>query len=124
MRLVARTQTFTWSIQHSLCSLECAFLLSKWLEALALPNPQPEVTDDERRICWLVKIMLDETEYGVRCDDNQALQSPNMLKQLSAGVLRVWAQIFKGAQTWAIVDIIGTALNVYADMLDDSLHMS
>lgn len=120
IRLVARTQTFTWSIQHSLCSLECAFLLCKWLEALALPDPQPEVTDDEKRICWLVKIMLDETEYGVCCDDEQALQSPTMLRQLSAGVLRVWAQIFKGAQTWAIVDIIGTALNTYADMLDNS----
>jgi hypothetical protein len=120
IRLVARTQTFTWSIQHSLCSLECAFLLCKWLEALALPNPQPEVTDDEKRICWLVKTMLDETEYGVYCDDEQALQSPTMLRQLSAGVLRVWAQIFKGAQTWAIVDIIGTALNTYADMLDNS----
>ena len=26
---VARTQTFSWSIQHSLCNLECAFLLSE-----------------------------------------------------------------------------------------------
>jgi hypothetical protein len=26
---VARTQTTSWSIQHSLCNLECAFLLSK-----------------------------------------------------------------------------------------------
>ncbi|KAL1985794.1 hypothetical protein VTN96DRAFT_7416 [Rasamsonia emersonii] len=118
IRLVARTQTFTWSIQHSLCSLECAFLLCKWLEALALPDPQPEVSEDERRICWLVKTMLDETEYGVKCEDERSLQAPGTLKQLSAGVLRVWAQIFKGAQTWAIVDIIGTALNIYADMLD------
>lgn len=29
IRLVARTQTFIWSIQHSLCSLECAFLLKQ-----------------------------------------------------------------------------------------------
>jgi hypothetical protein len=27
---VARTQTFSWSVQHSLCNLECAFLLSKF----------------------------------------------------------------------------------------------
>jgi hypothetical protein len=129
IRLVARTQTFTWSIQHSLCSLECAFLLCKWLEALALPDPQPEVSDDERRICWLVKTMLDETEYGVSCegggedgDDRSLFRTPNTLKQLSAGVLRVWAQIFKGAQTWAIVDIIGSALNIYADMLDGTYY--
>jgi len=29
INFVARTQTFSWSIQHSLCNLECAFLLSK-----------------------------------------------------------------------------------------------
>uniref|UniRef100_A0A093UME3 Regulatory protein GAL4 n=2 Tax=Talaromyces marneffei PM1 TaxID=1077442 RepID=A0A093UME3_TALMA len=120
IRLVARTQSFTWSIQHSICSLECAFLLCKWLEALALANPETEISDDEKRICWLVKTMLDETEYGVKCGDETALQSPTLLRQLSAGVLRVWAQIFKGAQTWAIVDIIGTALNTYADMLENS----
>lgn len=28
---VARTQTFSWSIQHSLCNLECAFLLSEFI---------------------------------------------------------------------------------------------
>lgn len=120
IRLVARTQTFTWSIQHSLCSLECAFLMCKWLEALALPNPQPEITEDERRICMLIKIMLDETEYKIRCDDEQSLLSADVLKQMSAGVLRVWAQIFKGAQTWAIVEVIGSALSIYADMLESS----
>lgn len=31
VRYVARTQTFSWSIQHGLCNLECAFLLSKSL---------------------------------------------------------------------------------------------
>jgi Fungal specific transcription factor domain len=116
IRLVAQTQTFHWSIQHSLCSLECAFLLSKWLGALALPNPDPVVTDDERRISSLVRIMLDETEFAVSPD--LALEDPVLIKQLSAGVLRVWAKIFKGAQTWAIVDVIGSSLNIYADMLE------
>jgi len=32
--------------------------------------------------------------------------------------LRVWATIFRGAQTWAIVDVIGTGLHIYADMLE------
>ncbi|KAK8201958.1 hypothetical protein M8818_005483 [Zalaria obscura] len=116
VRLVARTQTFIWSIQHSLCSLECAFLLSKWLEALSLPNPDPPVADDERRITSLVKTMLDETEFAVPPDS--PLENPATIKHLSAGVLRVWATIFRGAQTWAIVDVIGSSLNIYADMLE------
>jgi len=116
IRLVAKTQTFIWSIQHSLCSLECAFLLSKWLEALSLPNPEPPISDDERRISSLVKTMLDETEFAVP----DGMSPPMMNKCLSAGILRVWATIFKGAQTWAIVDVIGSSLNIYADMLESS----
>lgn len=40
---VAKTQTFSWSIQHSLCNLECAFLLSKLILLLSLPVDVLEV---------------------------------------------------------------------------------
>lgn len=116
IHLVAQTQTFMWSIQHSLCTLECAFLLSKWLEALSLPESGPTVTNDERKIATLVKTMLDETEFAMPVD--VPIDSPAAMKYLSAGVLRVWAQVFRGAQTWAIVDVIGKSLNIYADMLE------
>lgn len=115
-RLVARTQSFIWSIQHSLCTLECAYLMSKWLEALSVENPDPPVSEDERRIVAIVKTMLDETEFAL--SSALPVGSPNYTKHLSAGVLRVWAMIFKGSQTWAIVDVIGTALNLYAEMLE------
>jgi len=115
-RLVAKTQSFIWSIQHSLCTLECAYLMSKWLEALSMPDPEPPITDDERRIAAIVKDMLDETEFAL--PPNIPTDSPAYTMYLSAGVLRVWATIFKGAQTWAIVDVIGSALNLYANMLE------
>jgi hypothetical protein len=115
-RLVAKTQSFIWSIQHSLCTLECAYLLSKWLQALSSPNPEPPIEEDERRLVGIVKSLLDETEFAIPPDISA--DSPNFTNHLSAGVLRVWATIFKGAQTWAIVDVIGSALNLYADMLD------
>jgi len=116
IHLVAQTQTFMWSIQHSLCSLECAFLLSKWLQALSLPDSGPAVTPDEQKIATLVKTMLDETEFAM--PPEVPIDSPAAMKYLSAGVLRVWAQVFRGAQTWAIVDVIGTSLNIYANMLE------
>ncbi|KAL2381852.1 regulatory protein [Blastomyces gilchristii SLH14081] len=117
IRLVAQRQMFVWSIQHSLCSLECALLLSRWLEALSQPNPEPPVSEDERRIGTLLKVMLDETEFAIA--PNLPLGSPAMIRQMNAGVLRVWAKIFKGAQSWAILDIIGDSLNLYADMLEE-----
>ncbi|KIW37874.1 uncharacterized protein PV06_09856 [Exophiala oligosperma] len=116
IHLVAQTQTFMWSIQHSLCTLECAFLLSKWLEALSLPDSGPSITNDEQKIVTLVKTMLDETEFAMPVD--VPMDSPAAMKYLSAGVLRVWAQVFRGSQTWAIVDVIGSSLNIYADMLE------
>jgi hypothetical protein len=115
-RLVARTQSFIWSIQHSLCTLECAYLMSKWLEALSVENPDPPATEDETRIIAIVKNMLDETEFAL--SPVISVDSPSYTRHLSAGVLRVWAMIFKGSQTWAIVDVIGSALNLYADMLE------
>lgn len=115
-RLVAKTQSFIWSIQHSLCTLECAYLMSKWLEALSVPNPKPPVTEDEQKILAIVRSMLDETEFAVPSDIPS--DSPNLTRHLSAGVLRVWATIFKGTQTWATVDVIGISLNLYADMLE------
>jgi hypothetical protein len=115
-RLVAKTQSFIWSIQHSLCTLECAYLMSKWLDALSVENPDPPATEDEKRIIAIVKNMLDETEFAL--SPFISSDSPSYTKHLSAGVLRVWAMIFKGSQTWAIVDVIGSALNLYADMLE------
>jgi hypothetical protein len=62
--------------------------------------------------------MLDETGFAISEDTTP--NSSAGTKSLSAGVLRVWAAIFKGAQTWAIVDVIGSALNIYADMLESN----
>jgi len=118
IRLVAKTQTFIWSIQHSLCSLECALLLGKWLEAISTlgADPSPAISDAEMRILSLVRTVLDETEFRVPSDEQ--LDLSQLAKQLNVGVLRVWAAVFKGAQTWAIVEVIGDSLDIYADILE------
>jgi len=121
IQLVARTQTFVWSIQHSLCSLECALLLSKWLEALSEAGEQalePPISEHERRILVVVKSMLAETEFAVSLD--KPIDAPETAKLLNPRMVRAWATIFKGPQTWAIVDVIGSSLNAYADMLDST----
>ncbi len=124
LRLAARTQTFNWSIQHALCSLECAVLLSKWLAALSVSSaPRPALspsplTDEERRILSMVKNILDETEFAITHESAVALDSPGTIGHLSVMVLRAWATIFRGRdQTWAMAHVIGTCLDIYADML-------
>jgi len=128
---VARTQTFFWSIQHSLCSLECAFLLSKWLASLSRLKAEggPPVTEHERKLLLWVRSLLDETEmtvplngdandHTVLNESRELLSDPHKLCALSVTVVRVWSKTFKGNTSWAIVDMIGSALELYADMLE------
>lgn len=131
---VARTQTFFWSIQHSLCSLECAFLLSKWLAVLSRLRDEggAPVTEHERKLLLWVRSLLDETEMTVPLDGDandhtvlnesrELLDDTVKMRQLSVAVVRVWSKTFKGNTSWAIVDMIGSALEIYADMLESDL---
>lgn len=138
---VARTQTFFWSIQHSLCSLECAFLLSKWLTVLSrlkFEPSAPPVTEHERKLLLWVRSLLDETEMTVPLngdehsdhhpvllhESGELLDNTLKMRQLSVAVVRVWSKTFKGNTSWAIVDMIGSALEIYADMLEVEGDMS
>jgi hypothetical protein len=147
---VARTQTFSWSIQHSLCNLECAFLLStstlslpmtipspfpslpfpvlndsqppgKWLETIAM-SPL-DLSNDERNLLEMVRSMLDETEFAVPFNGQDGMASSEMnerakIKQLGAAVVRLWAETFKGTHIFDIVKLIGTSLEMYAQLLE------
>lgn len=128
---VAKTQTFFWSIQHSLCSLECAFLLSKWLAALStiISDGGAPLSEHERKLLVWVRSMLEETEMAIPTgkDGNtenlvnasqELLEDQRKIRQLSVAVVRVWSKTFKGNTSWAIVDMIGGALEIYADTLE------
>jgi hypothetical protein len=111
-RLLSKTRSFASSMDHALCSLECAYLLSKWLETLAMPDVQ--ATDDEMRVLHLVKTMLDETKFAV--PEEVEVGSPEYVGCLNVGVLRVWAAVLRGEQMFTVVDVMGRALGLYADM--------
>ncbi|RJE18477.1 C2H2 transcription factor [Aspergillus sclerotialis] len=117
---VARTHSFFWSIQHSLCSLECAFLLSRWL--LSIPSTQTDqrLSDHERKLLLWLKSMMDETDMAVDppgAPDVDFIANPHKVRQLSIAIVRVWARTFKGNTSWAIVDLVGSSLDAYADLL-------
>jgi hypothetical protein len=164
---VAKTQTFFWSIQHSICSLECAFLLSKWLAALARIKVEggPALSDHERKLLLWVCSLLEDSDPNNKDAANpsapsdnldpaltkpdekpptvtvngekvaqpaaqnagvvdsadkakELLDDPERLNRLSVSVVRTWSKTFKGNTSWAIVDMIGSALEIYADLLE------
>ncbi|KAJ6070633.1 hypothetical protein N7467_011952 [Penicillium canescens] len=118
---VARTHSFFWSIQHSLCSLECAFLLSRWLLSIPASQPEQRLSEHERKLLLWIKSMMDETEMAVDppgAPDIEFMTNPYKVRQLSVAIVRVWARTFKGNTSWAIVDLVGSSLDAYADLLE------
>ena len=118
---VARTHSFFWSIQHSLCSLECAFLLSRWL--LSIPSSSQSLSEHERKLLLWLRSMMDETDGYVvdapgGAPDLEFVSNPDKARQLSVAIIRVWARTFKGNTSWAIVDLVGLSLDAYADLLE------
>ncbi|KAL2175006.1 uncharacterized protein P884DRAFT_62070 [Thermothelomyces heterothallicus CBS 202.75] len=135
---VAKTKSLEWSMQHSLCNLECAVLLSKWLLTLAAIGPaEPPPSAEEKNLLEMVRRMLDETEFAVPIDPSLAGSSgaqgqghnpsrstdasvtdSTKLRQLACAVIRLWAETFKGAHIFEIVRIIAAGLEGYADMME------
>jgi hypothetical protein len=114
INFVAHTQVFYWSNQFALCSLECALLLAKWLEAVMVPNPVPDLTENERKLLDFVVQLVNHTEYEA---PREHLLRDN--KNLSVIILRLWAKLFRPDSVWEIVDLIGKSLRAYADVVEE-----
>lgn len=112
---VAHSQVALWSNQHALCSLECAVLLAKWLEAVTVQNPSPGLTGQETRLRDFVLEMVMEVQHGV---SREWLLATNT--RLSAAVTRLWARLFSADYIWEMVSLIGRSLNSYADLLEQT----
>lgn len=113
INFVAHTQVVSWSNQYALCSLECAVLLAKWLEAATVANPEPRLTEQESKLLEFVIEMVMETQHGVTREwllENNA--------RLSAIVTRLWARLFTADYIWELVNLIGRSLHSYANILE------
>lgn len=113
INFVAHTQMFFWSTQHALCSLECALLLTKWLESITMPRTEPPLSIEEQQLLNFVIQMVAETEYvpvsGHSIGNGQ---------YLSSAVVRLWAKLFRSDSIWQLIDVIGRSLDIYAEMLE------
>lgn len=121
---VARTQTLHWSIQHSICSLECAFLLTRWMQEIAKDvgtGGLAALREDERKLLAMVRSLIQETQFQdtLEYDEDNATR----IKRLAATTARLWAEISSGIHVFNIVHRIGASLSVIADVLESQLPL-
>lgn len=137
---VSRSQAFIWSVQHSLCGLEFAVLLSKWLYSISESQEIQPLDGTTRFLSMhtpfsllLFRLLIyfleneshilnwtsDVVEEGrTSCDEDlcpAAGQSSLSYRFLAFSVLKLWARLMRGNVQWAMIKIIGEGLDMYAD---------
>ncbi|KAG9700461.1 amidase signature enzyme, partial [Aureobasidium melanogenum] len=115
---VAKSQAFFWSVRHSLASLDCAILLSKWLFKLTRSVATHPLNDSEERILYWVKCIVEEACAVVDFDEEppEAIDYRNT-DDIALAVLKIWAHFFKSNSQWPFINIIGQGLAMYRGIL-------
>jgi hypothetical protein len=119
---VARTQSLNWSIQHSLCNLECAFLLTQWLESVAefvTRQGLASLREDEQKLLGMIVSLLQETDLAEKIDRRE--DDATRIRRLAAYTMGLWAETFQGFHVFEIVHLVGTSLSIVADILESRL---
>ncbi|KAJ5941938.1 hypothetical protein N7516_002106 [Penicillium verrucosum] len=115
---VSRSHAFVWSIQHSLCGLEFAIFLSKWLFCISgCQKTRPLDEHESRLISWIGDIV----EEGRTSGDEDLWSRPTLPSNcayLGFAVIKLWATLIKGNDQWAILRVIGEGLDTYANICE------
>ncbi|KAJ6121150.1 hypothetical protein N7523_005430 [Penicillium sp. IBT 18751x] len=115
VNFVAQSHAFVWSIQHSLCGLEFAIFLSKWLFCIADCQTRRPLDEQEARlVSWITDIVEEGRTSG---DDDlwPRPSSPSDCFYLGFAVAKLWARLIRGNEQWTLLKVIGDGLDLYAD---------
>lgn len=119
---LVRTQTLHWSIQHSICSFECAFLLTRWMQEIAKAVDAGGITalrGDEQKLLAMVTSLIQETHLQETLEYQEDL--PTRINRLAASTARLWAEISSATHVFNIVHRIGASLSTVANILESQL---
>jgi hypothetical protein len=103
------------SVEHSLCSFECALLLKYWLEMVSTITSTDTggLRPFERKILDIITAIIQETDFSETLDglDDDA----SRFQFMAGAVLKLWARIFHGTHVLEIDNAIGAGLQLVVD---------
>ncbi|CAI7627097.1 unnamed protein product [Penicillium viridicatum] len=115
VNFVAQSHAFVWNVQHSLCALEFAVFLSKWLFCISDCLTRRPLDEQETR---LVSWISDIVEEGRTSGDDDFWSRPSHQSDcayLGFAVVKLWARLIRGNEKWSLIRLIGDGLDIYAD---------
>ncbi|KIW66388.1 hypothetical protein PV04_05724 [Phialophora macrospora] len=78
IKFVARSQSLFWSVNQSLCALECAVILNKWFEALASTIAQTPMSKQEKNLLLMLRGMVLQSGFFTEGDLDALSLSANI----------------------------------------------
>ncbi|KAE8147879.1 C2H2 type zinc finger domain protein [Aspergillus avenaceus] len=109
---VARSQAFFWSVRHSIASLECAVLLSKWLLSLAETGSDQSLSDNESRILDWTRCIVEEAYSSMEPEEGETIPSLDS-GGLGLAVIQIWSRLFRKNTQWPFINVLGESLEKY-----------
>ncbi|PYH48759.1 uncharacterized protein BP01DRAFT_379163 [Aspergillus saccharolyticus JOP 1030-1] len=113
---VARSQAFFWSVRHSIASLECAVLLSKWLLSLAETGGTQALSGNESRILHWTRCIVKEAYDSLDLDKEETYPGSDPTS-LGLAVIQLWARLFRKNTQWPFINVMGESLERYLDLI-------
>ncbi|BCR87685.1 uncharacterized protein ACHE_40249A [Aspergillus chevalieri] len=113
---VSRGHTYVSSIQHSLCGMEFAVFISKWLHCISECRTRRSLDEHEIRLINWISDIVEEGRTSGDEDLCPGPVSPSDCLHLAYAAVKLWARLIKGNEQWAILRIIGESLDIYADL--------
>ncbi|KAF4537439.1 C2H2 transcription factor [Lasiodiplodia theobromae] len=120
---VAKSQHFFWGIHHSVSSFECAVFLARWLYQIEAEGIEDgdAVGDYEKRILLWVRSIVEEAQSTMmdllatsRRDDEDF----GSAHSVALAIIKIWARIFQGNTSWALINIFGDSLELLASTME------
>jgi hypothetical protein len=102
---------------HAVCSLDYAYILNQFLQAVTATNLDHPLEGEEQAVLEVIKETLREVESSSPLGNPGAIESAPHL--LGPKAVKAWAFILQGMRTWNAVDFITKTLFIYADLLEN-----
>ncbi|KKK15442.1 hypothetical protein ARAM_005354 [Aspergillus rambellii] len=129
---IARSQAFFWSVQHSVASLDCAVLLSKWLMSLKDDQNLTENKENESRILYWTRCIVQEAYTSMDLDASDSFPGIEPGSGIATGtainletrslgfaVIKLWARLFRKNTQWPFINVLGESLERYLESVMD-----
>ncbi|KAL4787693.1 fungal-specific transcription factor domain-containing protein [Aspergillus varians] len=123
VNFVAQSHAFVWSVQHSLCGLEFAIFLSKWLFCIADCQTRRPLDEHEARLVTWISDIVEEGRTSGEDDLWTRPPHPSDCAYLGFAVVKLWARLIRGNERWSLFRVVGDGLDIYADTCErDFIH--